>query len=506
MLMSINDVREGFICPQCHLDMSTMEMLHVHFQDVHMKQPSSTVKGLFSFAKQKIKSVQDNFTTIPNEQSNIYAQYFSCDQSDSSTKQQQHSPYGYISSHNEEFKKFRKNKHDQISLEATCLLLRLERLTSNDENVPKSSNPKERRKYEQRIVDWIDDSKVSLCPSCAKSFGLSRRKHHCRLDGFVICNECSQFLPFSMARYLIEPNLSSLSNKSTTNGVTLQRSNSLTSLVSTTGVDESNFNLKDGGNNEDYLRICHACRQILQRRYDQIVFKKTDKDEVFLRYEKILEAQNELTKIHPTYSAIIESLLAGETKHQLIDGQRLYRRLTSCYETIDTTSKYIAKLGESCPNIDENDTPSQIRYAALCRNIRMYAIHLLQNYSISTRRVPSEEDIQRARDERIRLVEERNESERMAKAELASRIISLDSPTRVKPEISGWRPTVDRNLLAQAQELNPLVQQVYQVTEYIRQAQIAGRDDEVKLLEINLKELEQALNNAQQQQQRLYDS
>lgn len=45
MLQTVGDVREGFICPQCHQDMSTMEMLQLHFQDVHMKQPSSTVKG-----------------------------------------------------------------------------------------------------------------------------------------------------------------------------------------------------------------------------------------------------------------------------------------------------------------------------------------------------------------------------------------------------------------------------------------------------------------------------
>ena len=66
--------------------------------------------------------------------------------------------------------------------------------------------------------------------------------------------------------------------------------------------------------------------------------------------------------------------------------------------------------------------------------------------------------------------------------------------------MSGWRPTVDRNLLERAQELEPLVQQIYQVTQFIRQAQIAGRDDEVKLLESNLKELEQAMNHAQQQE------
>jgi rabenosyn-5 len=162
-------------------------------------------------------------------------------------------------------------------------------------------------------------------------------------------------------------------------------------------------------------------------------------------------------------------------------------------------SKYIAQLADSCPNIDENDMPSQIRYSALCRNIRTYAIHLLQHYAVSTRRVPSEDDVQRARDERKRVVEERNDSERAAKAELASRITLTDSPTKSRKEMSGWRPTIDRNLLAQTQELHPLVQQVYQVTEYIRQAQIAGRYDEVESLKLNLKALEEAMNNLDEQ-------
>ena len=161
--------------------------------------------------------------------------------------------------------------------------------------------------------------------------------------------------------------------------------------------------------------------------------------------------------------------------------------------------KHVGQLAESCPNIDEDDIPSQIRYSALCRNIRMYAIHLLQNYAISTRRIPREEDIQRARDERKRLIDERNESERAAKAELASRIPLTDSLPKPKTQVSGWRPTIDRNLLVQTDELDPLVQQIYQVTEYIRQAQIAGRVDEVESLKMNLKVLEQAMKNKEEQ-------
>jgi hypothetical protein len=39
MLQTIDTTHEGFLCPQCHQDMSNMEMLQLHFQTVHMKQP-----------------------------------------------------------------------------------------------------------------------------------------------------------------------------------------------------------------------------------------------------------------------------------------------------------------------------------------------------------------------------------------------------------------------------------------------------------------------------------
>jgi hypothetical protein len=168
MLQSIGDVREGFICPECRQDMSTIEMLQIHFEDVHMKQSPSTVKGkiiflfcfyfvfvcfvlgLFSLAKQKIKSVQDNFTTIPTEQSTNYAQFFSFDQNNFSLKQKQQ--FGYIRTFNDKFKKIRKEKHDQMSMETIRLLLRLEQLTSNNENIPKNANTKERRSKKNFII------------------------------------------------------------------------------------------------------------------------------------------------------------------------------------------------------------------------------------------------------------------------------------------------------------------------------------------------------------------
>ena len=92
-------------------------------------------------------------------------------------------------------------------------------------------------------------------------------------------------LPFAFQKgFLIEPQTSS-TNKPPMNGVMLQRSNSLTSVTSNVAGDDLSVGNKDGTNNEDYLRICLTCRQVLQRRYDQLCFKNGEKDEVFLSYE-----------------------------------------------------------------------------------------------------------------------------------------------------------------------------------------------------------------------------
>ncbi|CAF0919780.1 unnamed protein product [Didymodactylos carnosus] len=505
-MMSLADVREGFICPQCHQDMSTMDMLQVHFQEVHLKQQSTTVKGLLTLAKQKISSVtnsafQDNFLSGGNSNSStpsagLYAQY----QSESGTQQT-----GYHRSHMDKFRKFRKEKLDKTSIDMTQLLLRLEQLTND--SVPKDK--KERKKYEQDVVEWLDDTSVKLCPSCAKQFGISKRKHHCRLCGFVMCNNCSEFLPFLKARYLIEPisknSVTTVSATVSDGNAMFRRSNSYTSLTSTLTMDDSIGPSSTG--DDSYLRICLACRYTLQKRHQQIKFMHSEKDEIIQLYERITDVMKELRQIHPTYVSIVESLLNGETSHQIIDAQRLYRRLSSCFEVIDSTSKLIFSLSDSYSDTD--DQHSIVRHQTICRNIRSFSLQLLQNYAISTLRVPSDEDVQKSRQDRLKAIEEKSELERQAKTDLYQRthvstppslsmasysVLNRKSEIEVNGrQVAGWKPTIDRSLMETANELEPLVQQIYQVTEFLRQAKMAGKDDEVLLLESNLKELEQAM-------------
>jgi hypothetical protein len=149
----------------------------------------------------------------------------------------------------------------------------------------------------------------------------------------------------------------------------------------------------------------------------------------------------------------------------------------------NSSRRAIEKLVETSSAIDDNDRVHQQRSMALARNIRMYAIELLQNCAIKTRRVPQEQEIQRARHER----QQQTENERAIHEK------SKTSKPAIKAHDSGWRPTVDRQLLERTDEFEPFAQQYHQVVEFIRQAESAGRTDEVKILQVNLKELEQVM-------------
>ena len=81
------------------------------------------------------------------------------------------------------------------AVETNKLIIRLDKIISE---LPVEAG--KRREHEQNIVHWVNDEDVKLCPQCAKSFNLLRRKHHCRVCGTIQCHNCSKFLLLSFAR------------------------------------------------------------------------------------------------------------------------------------------------------------------------------------------------------------------------------------------------------------------------------------------------------------------
>lgn len=99
---------------------------------------------------------------------------------------------GPTTSHTEYFKSIRRERIDHRTTETNKLVIRLDRLLR--------VYGSDRKQHEQELVAWIDGTTVTRCPSCTATFNLTRRQHHCRLCGSIMCNSCSYFLSYEIAR------------------------------------------------------------------------------------------------------------------------------------------------------------------------------------------------------------------------------------------------------------------------------------------------------------------
>lgn len=185
----MNYVRAGFLCPECHQDMSTMETLQVHYQTVHSKSNLSNTTGIFSMAKQKLKSLKSS----SGENNRAYEKYFH------QPKTERKQSIGYLRAYDIYFRQIRKSRLEQFNIHANERLSRLNQLILIDAQLLQPNKANERQKFERSIVRWIDESVSSKCSGCQRSFYFYNRKHHCRLDGSVVCQSCSYFISFTIA-------------------------------------------------------------------------------------------------------------------------------------------------------------------------------------------------------------------------------------------------------------------------------------------------------------------
>eukprot|EP00039_Didymoeca_costata_P009902 m.132125 g.132125 ORF g.132125 m.132125 type:complete len:696 (+) comp14640_c0_seq6:187-2274(+) len=47
------------------------------------------------------------------------------------------------------------------------------------------------KEFERSLVEWTSDKDVPMCPDCGEAFRMSKRKHHCRTCGGILCQSCS---------------------------------------------------------------------------------------------------------------------------------------------------------------------------------------------------------------------------------------------------------------------------------------------------------------------------
>lgn len=163
------------------------------------------------------------------------------------------------------------------------------------------ADPDLRKLHEKSVVEWVEDGYVKLCPQCAKGFNFSRRRHHCRLCGGIMCHNCSHFLDSNYAKQLVSPidlETSQLLSASagSSQGGKLQRRGSIISLPAI-----------PSSSNEPQIRVCKDCKVLLDRRNQQM-YDQHSRPIICQMYEMYRESITDSEKLVKQYYQIIDSL------------------------------------------------------------------------------------------------------------------------------------------------------------------------------------------------------
>ncbi|CAN7988730.1 unnamed protein product [Ixodes hexagonus] len=445
------EVKEGYLCPICVKDLGTIEELTAHFEAAHSaeeKDVLQSLKGLIGRAKRKILKEKDLGDSRSEDDDNGPDTF--------SKLNWDYQEIGMTQRHTEAFRSIRSQRVERYVSQTNKLLIRLGKLLSD---VP--ADPEKRKAHEKAIVPWVQDADVKLCPGCAKPFNLSRRRHHCRLCGGIMCHVCSQFLDLALAGRLLNPLAVAGTPRGSVGGATAA---------------------------EAPLRVCRDCLHLLSRR-DQLREQATPR--LVLMYQKMKQAMDEAENILPQYYKIIDSLHGGQTSHTLEEAQVLRVKLTKIAEKVDLLSRQIGALGP------EQGTPSP-RALQLQGGVRLAASHFLRQWLLGLPGPPSPEELRRlqgARRERLQQQIQRDKASALqTQPPQQPQRQSPSEPPKASPAEegceSGWSPaSVASGGSAGGQD--PMVLQMGIIRGYIRQAREARRYDELAILEANLKDLKQ---------------
>ncbi|XP_076231174.1 rabenosyn-5 [Calliopsis andreniformis] len=489
-------ILEGFICPICMTEFKTPNQLTKHFEEFHNDDPEilKSLKDLFGKAKKKILKQDEISESFP----------------EAIPSHKQHSPelnwgpqeIGGMKSYTSYFKEIRNTRLERYSTETNKLLIRLDKLLNN---LP--TDPVDRKVHERAIVPWIDEKDVKLCPTCAKSFHVARRKHHCRLCGAVMCHSCTIFLSLQDARKMTSPvsvqddsAISPTSERPISErivragiGLTkLARSPSSSSLNSVLSL------VNDPAGSEQHFRICIHCANLLDAREKQKA-KHFDKPIICQFYEKMRGYMEEASQHVKMYNKMWESLSEGESTYNLEDAQALRIKIAKLGENLDSISKRISVLGTKCV-----ENPPQEQELRLYEMVRVSAMIFLKEELLSIQALPSVERYIQLQNERQKRLEARIAYERQVEEDQRDRLkeqrkrdtwnadarssIKDNQPVVIMNQTQGWGPSNVAPKMPSS--MDPIIEQMSNLRAYIKQARDDCRYDEVATLESNLKELQ----------------
>ncbi|CAH1645867.1 unnamed protein product [Spodoptera littoralis] len=422
-----DEILEGFLCPICKADLKSASQLTSHFESLHSEEQDvlRSLKDIFGKAKKIILNNDDSDLkeTFDRALKFSYQEHRYLDEEQS---------IGVSRSSTDYLKGVRSARLERYATETNKLLIRLDKLVCN---MP--SDPNQRKLHEQEVVPWLDGSSVKLCPNCAKTFNLTRRKHHCRLCGSILCHDCSLFLDINVARAIVDPSAPQTSNP-----------------------PDHETSEKNG------LRLCEHCYNLIELR-KQVQESRNAKTVLVTAYEQMRSLMEKARPDVVMYEKMCQSLFDGETTYNLTDVNKMRGRIGKLAEGIDLLSKQIISF------------PAEpgTRQAKLQSAIRQAAAHYIKEDLLSLRKLPTEAQIDEVRRQRYEKAERQIQMERERMERQRDRLEEMAGPSASRVESN------------QDDDDNPLLEQMNIIREYIKEARKEMKFEEVAILETNLKEL-----------------
>ncbi|XP_074909505.1 rabenosyn-5 isoform X1 [Buteo buteo] len=484
------EMREGFLCPLCLKDLQSFYQLQSHYEEEHSGEDRD-VKGQLRNLVQKAKRAKKKLLKREGD-----------DRTDSGSQERYESfsyggvdPYmwepqevGAMRSHLSDFKKYRAARIDHYVVEVNKLIIRLEKLTSFDRANTESAKI---RAIEKSVVPWVSDQDVPFCPDCGNKFSIRNRRHHCRLCGSIMCKKCMEVVSLPLASKLTSASKESLgshtSPNSSPNSVHGSRRGSISSISSVSSVLDE----KD----DDRIRCCQHCKDTLLKREQQIDEREYTPEIVKL-YEKLRLCMEKVDQKAPEYIRMAESLNAGETTYNLEHANDLRVEIQKVYEFIDALSKKILSLG-----LHEDPQPHP-KTLQLQRMIRYSATLFVQEKLLGLMSLPTKDQYEEMKKRRLHMLALETHGKREEKqkdfitrctATVNGDATHLKKGTVRKSE--GWLPT--SSISREREIADPLLQQIDNITSFIKQAKAANRIDEVHMLQENLRQLQDEYDQQQ---------
>ncbi|KAE8612156.1 hypothetical protein XENTR_v10012744 [Xenopus tropicalis] len=483
------EVREGFLCPLCLKDLQSFYQLQSHYEEEHSedRDVKGQLKSLVQIAKKaKNKLLKRDGGERAEGGSQERYEAYSYGGVDPCMWDPQE--IGAMRSHLSNFKRHRAARIDHYVVEVNKLIIRLEKLTSFDRVNTESVKI---RAIEKSVVSWVSDQDVPFCPDCGNKFTIRNRRHHCRLCGSIMCKRCTELITLPFASKLTSASKHSLSahgspNLSPSSSAQTSRRGSISSLSSVSSVLEE----KD----DDKIRCCHHCKDTLLKREQQLD-EKEHTPEIVKYYQKLRSCMEKVDEKAPEYIKMAQSINAGETTYNLDHTNNLRVELQKYYELIDALSKKILTLGmneEPKPHPKTQQLQKMVRYSATL---------FVQEKLLGLMSLPTKEIYEELKQKRRQENEQKLQRERQAEAQKAGDDKKRDvrngglSPSGQIRKVEGWLPTSGHPRNREMSD--PLLQQIENITSYIRQAKDAGRVDEVQMLEDNLRQLQEEYDEQQ---------